>query len=79
MYLLQLMPSARWGDVKLLQVEKLGDEKECKVEWLVVLGYSLPPSGIFTCLESRCFRNLCFSVSLSLTLSVCVEHAYISI
>lgn len=25
---------SHWGDIKMLQVEKLGDGKECKVEWL---------------------------------------------
>lgn len=25
---------SHWGDIKMLQVEKLGDGKKCKVEWL---------------------------------------------
>lgn len=70
-------PPARWGDVKLLQVEKLEGERQSKVEWFVVLGYSLPPSGIFTCLKSRHFRLYAHSASLSVSLSV--SHAYISI
>lgn len=70
-------PSSHWGDIKLLQVEKLEDEKECKVEWLVVLGYSLPPSGIFTCLKSRHFRfTHTLSPSVSLSLSVSSMHIF---
>lgn len=85
-YMLQLTtppPSYHSGDVKPLQVEKLGgwDETERKADGLAVLGYSLPPSGVFAHLK-RHFRHAYpphHHHHLSLSFSLSVWHAYISI
>lgn len=83
MYLLQLMPPPlSLGRRKTASGGKVGDRKKCKVEGLAVLGYPLPPSGIFTCFKSRYLRLthiLVHSVSLSPSLSDCVQNTYISI
>lgn len=83
MYLLQLMPPPlSLGRCKTAPGGKVRDGKECKVEWLAVLRYSLPPSGIFTSFKSRYLRLthiLFHCVSLSPPLSDCVQNAYISI